>query len=288
MKQIKHLVLSLSAVVVAGSLLASCAKRNDTTVTDTTHVQDSTNHTAASQPQNVTIQPAEAGPDYKNAKLTIVSPREGQVIAKPQDSVMVVMQVSGMELAKPTEGDSTKGIAFSKQGQHVHVIVDDKPYMADYVNGQPFNVGVLAPGKHTLRAFPSRSWHESVKTAGAFATRTFYVGEGPAKGAKDTTGPNLKAALLTYSRPKGTYSKKDAEKLLLDFFVSNAKLGENDYKVKVAVDGKEVSTITDWKPYYLSGLSSGDHTVTLQLIDPKGNPVPGAFNNPTGKITVQQ
>src|SRR5204862_1172745 len=123
---------------------------------------------AAAPKQEVKIEPATGSPQYPDAKLTIVSPREGQVLKNAMDSVMVVMQVSGTKLEVPTGADSTRGIAYSKQGQHVHVIVDDKPYMADYKNGQPFNVGLLAPGMHTIRAFPSYSWHESIKSKNAF------------------------------------------------------------------------------------------------------------------------
>src|ERR1700733_7219231 len=156
MKKTFSVILAISL----GALLASCSKKAEETTVDTTqHIQ------------------VMAAPhfDYPDAKLVIVSPREGQILKNATDSVLVVMQVSGETLGVPTGADSTMGIAYSKQGQHVHIIVDDKPYMAYYKNGQPFNVGVLAPGMHTIRAFPSFSWHESIKSPNAFATRTFYV-----------------------------------------------------------------------------------------------------------------
>jgi hypothetical protein len=280
MKQLTSVNRIQIAFVALALFTAGCAKKADQNA-------QNPDSTATASKVEVKIVPADPSPVFPDARLEIVSPKEGQVLKNANDSVKVVMKVTGMDLAKPTDGDSTKGIAYSKQGQHVHVIIDSKPYMADYKNGEPFNVGVLAPGEHTIRAFPSRSWHESVKESGAFATRTFYVGSGPEKGATDSLAATLKAPMLTYSRPKGTYSADEGKKLLLDFFVSSAKLSPTDYKVAVAVDAFAIDTLTDWKPYYITGLTSGKHSISLQLLDAKGAPVSGMYNSPLGELTIQ-
>jgi hypothetical protein len=259
--------------------ISSCGKKTD----DTATTGDTSTTVTNTAPENITITPAEHGPDYAGAKIQIVSPREGQVLENANDSVFVVLNVTGMEIAKPTQGDSTKGLNYSKQGQHIHVIIDDKPYMANYVNGQPFNVGVLAPGAHTIRTFPSRSWHESVKVTAAFASRAFYVGSKP---ANDSLTSELKRPFITYSRPKGSYSASDSV-ILLDFFTSNLKMDSAGHKIKVSVDGKEIQTLSEWRPYYIKGLGKGEHTISLQLIDAQGNAVPGRFNNPSQKITIE-
>jgi hypothetical protein len=278
-KSVNQIQIALLAISL---ITASCAKKGEQNAQN-----PDTSATASVAKVEVKIIPADQSPAFPDAKLVIVSPKEGQIFKNASDSVKVVMKVTGMDLAKPTDGDSTKGIAYSKQGQHVHVIIDSKPYMADYKNGEPFNVGLLTPGEHTIRAFPSRSWHESVKEPAAFATRTFYVGSGLEKGATDSMAATLKAPMLTYSRPKGTYTADEGKKLLLDFFVSNAKLGANDYKVAVSVDAIAIDTLTDWKPYYITGLTTGKHSVSLQLLDAKGAPVPGKYNSPMGEITIQ-
>jgi hypothetical protein len=257
-------------IALLSTTLISCSKHQEQTAIDTTTVQ-------------VAVVPAPQR-TYPDASLAIVSPKEGETLKNPADSVKIVMQVSGTELGTHTDGDSTLGIAYSKQGQHVHVIVDAKPYMADYKNGEPFNIGVLAPGMHTIRAFPSFSWHESMKSPHAFATRTFYVGE---KKVDSTQMNNLNGPLLTYSRPKGTYAAGEDGKVLLDFFVSNATLDSNKYKVKVWVDTTAMPDIVKWQPYYITGLAKGDHTVKLQLIAPDGSVVPGSYNSPSGKITIE-
>ncbi len=254
-------------LLISAFALASCSKQGAQTSVDTT--------------RHVELVPAPSVP-YPDAKLAIVAPREGEVLKNPKDSVFIIMQVTGTELGTHTDADSTRGIAYSKQGQHVHVIVDEKPYMADYKNGQPFNIGVLPPGMHTVRAFPSFSWHESIKSPGAFATRTFFVGQE----TKASTGNNLNGPMLTYSRPKGSYTGTEDSSVLLDFYVSNATLDTNSYKVKVWIDGAAMPDIVKWQPYYIRGLSSGKHTVRLQLTAPDGSPVPGTYNSPVEEITI--
>ncbi|HEY3874662.1 MAG TPA: hypothetical protein VGM92_04245, partial [Candidatus Kapabacteria bacterium] len=231
--------------------VSSCTKRTEETSADTMHT--------------LMLVPAPHRA-YPNASLTIVEPREGQIL-KQGDSVRVVMEVAGATLGVHTDADSTLGIAYSKQGQHVHVIVDNKPYMANYKNGQPFDIGVLPAGVHTIRAFPSFSWHESIKSPHAFATRTFYVGA-----SKDTAlANNLNGPLLTYSRPKGTYMGQEDSAVLLDFYVSNATLGDSSYKVNVWIDSTKMPAILTWQPYFIKGLSKGKHHIKLELVAPNGS-----------------
>ncbi len=258
------------SVALLSTLLISCGKHEEQSSVDSTMSQ-------------LAIIPAPQRA-YPDVSLAIVSPKEGETLKNATDSVKIVMQVSGTDLGVPTNGDSTMGIAYSKQGQHVHVIVDSKPYMADYKNGEPFNIGVLAPGMHTIRAFPSFSWHESMKSQHAFATRTFYVGTASTDSSQMN---NLNGSLLTYSRPKGTYAAGENSKVLLDFFVSNATLDSNKYKVKVWVDTTAMPDIVKWQPYYITGLAKGDHTVKLQLVAPDGSVVPGTYNSPSGKLTIE-
>lgn len=264
----------LVGIAILSATLLSCSKQQEqTAAVDTTH------------PVSIVPAPARTYPD---ATLQIVAPRDGEVL-KANDSVRIVMQVSGTELGVHTDADSTLGIAYSKMGQHVHVIVDDKPYMADYKNGQPFNVGMLAPGMHTIRAFPSFSWHESIKAPHAFATRTFYVGSMPAANAASDSSSinNLNGPLLTYSRPKGAYMGGEDSSVLLDFYVSNTTLAPDGYKVKVWIDSTAIPDIVKWQPYFIQGLSKGKHAVKLQLVAPNGSVVPGPYNSPTGEISIE-
>ena len=103
-------------------------------------------------------------------------------------------------------------------------------------------------------------------------------------GAVDRSKP-----LLTYSRPKGEYKGPDADAIMIDFWLSNAKLqGDGgDYRVRYTVDGGEAKFIDKWEPIWLTGWTAGKHTVKLELLDKSGNLVDnGGYNSTSRDITV--
>jgi hypothetical protein len=103
-------------------------------------------------------------------------------------------------------------------------------------------------------------------------------------GAVDATKP-----LLTYSRPKGEYKGADADAIMIDFWLLNAKLqGDGgEYRVRYSVDGGEAKFLDKWAPIWLSGWSNGKHSVKVELVDKAGNVVDnGGYNSTTREITV--
>jgi hypothetical protein len=95
--------------------------------------------------------------------------------------------------------------------------------------------------------------------------------------------------LLTYSRPKGEYKGDDTNAIMIDFWLSNAKLkGDGgEYRVRYSVDGGEAKYIDKWAPIWLSGWTAGKHTVKLELVDASGAVVQnGTYNSTSRDITV--
>jgi len=207
-------------------------------------------------------------------------------------------------------------------GNHIHVILDNQPYEAYYNLDQEFELRNVADGDHTIRVFPSRPWHESYKDEGAFQMVKFTVKNGGAEANKPATTANgqqmsnansnanaappregkdmqnsvagaIDAAkpLLTYSRPKGEYKAAEADPVMIDFWLTNAKLkGDGgQYRVRYTVDGGEAKYIDKWAPTWLSGWTAGKHTIKLELVDEDGGLVDnGGYNSTTREITVSK
>lgn len=210
-------------------------------------------------------------------------------------------------------------------GNHIHVILDNQPYEAHYNLEQGFELRNVAEGKHTLRVFASRPWHESYKNNGSFQMTTFTVKGGgdatkptttatgqkmadakkpaaaspaasaaPAKEGKDMAASkggevDAKKPLLTYSRPKGEYKDKAADSIMIDFWLMNAKLkGDGgEYQVRYSVDGGAPQTIDKWEPIWLSGWVAGKHKIKLELVDKSGIVVDnGGYNSTEREISV--
>lgn len=233
---------------------------------------------------DVQIEQGDRSPAIEGARAIIARPADGAVVDSPE--VQAVVNAKNFETGIQTETERAKRIANSGNGQHFHLIVDNGPYMANYSAGEPFDLGSLDPGAHTLVAFPSRSYHESVKSDTSYDVVNFYVGE--------ETGEFMLTAdepAIIYSRPKGTYSGAAAERIMLDFYLHNVELSADGYRAKYTIrsDGDEVATITltEWAPAFVTGLSSGTYEVNLQLLDSDGNVVSGPFNDTTREIQVQ-
>ena len=205
--------------------------------------------------------------------LRIVAPRDGATIRR--GNVSLRLRLQGWELA-------------ADPGNHVHVIVDNEPYIAVRDVSEPLDLNALvqenlghelSEGTHVVRVFPSRGHHESVKQDGAFAMVTFHY-------RSQTEGFELDAdaPMLTFSRPKGCYPV--GERVLLDFYLSHAELAEDGLRVRYDLDGAIQGDITSWVPHYLENLPALEHTLQLQLVDAEGNPVPGPFNDTTRTFRV--
>lgn len=233
----------------------------------------------------VKIEPVPNSPAFPGAKARFASLKDGDVIENAD--VSVVVDVENYELGVQTDTERAKEIANSGKGQHAHIILDNDPYLADYEAGKPFEIGVLKEGPHTLVVFPSRSYHESVKSPEAADIVNFYVGKKEGDFMLDKTKPTI-----IYSRPKGKYEGKDAQKILLDFYLNNVTLSPDGYKAKYTIRKKgstgEVTSIilTDWTPAYVTGLTTGDYLVKLELLDKDGNVVEGPFNSTEREISV--
>jgi hypothetical protein len=211
--------------------------------------------------------------DGPTPTLRITAPRPNETIRR--GPVRVRVAVTNWPLEAP-------------QGRHLHLILDDEPYIAIRDVSQPLDLDALArqhlghelsEGTHVIRMFPSRAHHESVKDARAFSVVVFHYRRATAGFQLDATQP-----LLTYSRPKGC--NPVSERLLLDFFVSNATLAPDAHRVRWTLDGGLGGEITSWVPHWIEHLSEGEHRLQLTLVGPDGQPVPGPFNDTTRAFTV--
>lgn len=168
--------------------------------------------------------------------------------------------------------------------RHIHLILDNDPYIRVNDPTQPYVLENLAEGTHVLRAFPGWSTHESVKTEGAFAMLVFHVGN-----RTDTLHLDPRAPLLTYSRPKGEYNGAEADHVLLDFYVTNLPgepLSPAGHRVRYRIDGLATGEISSWVPHFIDHLADGEHHITLDLLGPDGQPVAGPFNHTERVIRV--
>ncbi len=275
----RNTILSLFSIFTVIALVAVGCKQNQEVTEDKAVVEE-----IQTEESKVEITVGERSPAFPDAKARFNKINNGDVLE--ESDVAVIVDVWNYELGIQTDTPRAKEIANSAKGQHAHIILDNDPYFANYEAGVPFNIGTLDEGPHTLVVFPSRSYHESVKSAGSVDIVNFYVGKEEGQFMLDESKPTI-----IYSRPKGKYEGQGAKKIMLDFYLINAELGD-EYKAKYTIrkneaDSEEYTiTMTEWGPAFVTGLTSGEYIITLELLDSDGNLVDGAFNSTQRSITV--
>jgi hypothetical protein len=252
--------------------LAGCAPADSPEVDDASSVVDEGGLLSSG---GLTLVPMTDSPSFEGAALELHGIDQGSNLEPGPTSMHFA--VTNYELGVQTPDAVGKGIANSGDGQHIHLILNNGPYSAHYEESVEVE---FTPGYYVMLAFLSRSYHESVKSPGAAVVTDFTVGGEPSAEV-DFTAPHL-----FYSRPKGTYKGADIERLMLDFYLVNADLSADGYKVRATINGNEF-LLTRWVPYLIEGLEPGTVTIQLELLDSAGNWVEGPFNRVTRTATLE-
>ena len=221
--------------------------------------------------QKVYLKKIEGSPAYEDSSLQI------KEIVKSGEKYNFSFDINNYELGIQTNKEFDYDLANSAKGQHIHFILNNGPYSAQY--DQNFNYE-LPDGNNVVLAFLSRSYHESVKNSDAYVLT--QIG--------DSNKINLESEFLFYSRPKGTYEGLDTEKLLLDFYLVNTKLSATGNKVKLTIKQGTFThqfLIDSWNAYYIEGLDKGDVTIKLELINNEGNLIETPFNPSERVVTLK-
>ena len=274
--------LALAALLALGSCSTSQPAETSTTGPadrNTALGAQKTTNAAAGEAQSkngITLTPFDDSPKFPTAQVRLNTPVAGSTVTSP---VPFSYDLTNFQLTKMTGSDHAMQMANSMKGQHIHLIIDDQPYIAKYETKFTQD---MAPGHHVVLSFLSRSYHESLKHLGAYDLRMVTVGTTPdtAKMAFD-----VKAPTLFYSRPKDKYEGNDAKKIMLDFYLVNTTLAPDGNKVRATINGTEFM-LTSWLPYMMEGLPAGQATIKLELVDSSGTMIPGPYNSVTRTITV--
>jgi hypothetical protein len=266
----------LAILAISAAFFASCGDSSNTE--EDTTLSDTAQTTTAAE---IALTEVPASPEFPGATISINSVKAEK---QGEDSTKISFEfgVKNYELKSQTADAANKQCNNSAQGQHIHFILDNNPYVALY---EPKHTATVANNtEHYLLIFLSRSYHESVKNKEAAAIYHFRIDE---KGKLQKL-EEPKTPMVFYSRPKGDYLGKDTANVLFDFYVWNANLG-NDYKVNAKItsgDAEKTVDITEWKPQFLQNLRMGKSSITLTLMDKDGKAVEGPMTNVTREFNL--
>ncbi len=283
MKHSFFTMVSLSALLLGFACTNSNSKSNAGS-SDSTKAKDSTAKTTSNTmlgdkigtKGDISIYVFQGSPDFPDATLSYNTPLSKGVSSGAK--VSFDFGVKNYELKQQTSGHDACNCNNSAKGQHIHLILNNQPYKPLY--STKFDTA-LKDGRYLAVSFLSRSFHESVKNKNAFQVATFDVGKVDAKPI------DLKSPMLVYSRPKGEYKGKDADIVLLDFYLINTDLSETGNKVAATINGEQFM-LSKWCAYAIKGLKVGKNTIKLELVDNEGKIIDGPYNTVERTITIKE
>ncbi len=266
--------------IIAAGILYSCdsEQKKETTTSDNQDekagilITDSSNSV---EKNGIRLSLLSALPDFPDAKLTMSSPEPNKKLKAGK--TYFVYDVVNFELGKQTDTGSCGNCSNSEEGQHIHFILNNEPYVPLY---KPEHTQDLTEGSYIVLSFLSRSYHIGIKQPDAYVLRKINIGK-----SNDLDKTDLDAPHMFYSRPKGEYTGDGAEKIVLDFYLVNGDLSSDGNKVIATIDGTEF-TLEQWAPYLIEGLDDGEHSIKLELVDKDNKPIESPFNPVTRTITV--
>jgi hypothetical protein len=242
-----------------------------------------------------------SSPAFARSSIAFVTPRD---LAQHDDSAVEVrLQIKNYAIGAAKPGGPVP---------HAHLIVDNEPALEIDDASVSWALGGLSPGPHVLRAVLCRPWHEVVKAPRAFAMVRLWIGPrlpGKAgRAAEAAVWPNPRKPILTYVLPIGVPSKAlviarieqdgaqakepdpsspvGANRPVVDFYLSNARVGRRGDKVRIVLDRRELPLVTEWKPQSLRR-AHGTHRIVMDLLNRKGLRVTNAINETARVFTIE-
>lgn len=267
----KYLTCCLVLICLISCQKSSTSAEGDQTQAKSTPATEETKPSSVMSSGGYTLSPFSPSESFEDAEIKSYDYQEGKFNFEVAEGDYV--------LGAQTADAGTKMCANSAKGQHIHLIIDNKPYAAKYTSEFEYD---LEDGEHMLLAFLSRSYHESIKTQKAHVAEMITV-----KNKSIVSRETITEPMLFYSRPKGTYvGLQNIEKVMLDFYVINAELGKDAF-VRMTVNNRSKFFLEDWQPYYIEGLGVGEHSITLSLLDQNQKPISSPYLPVTREFTLR-
>ncbi|MDL5054453.1 hypothetical protein QQ056_12980 [Oscillatoria laete-virens NRMC-F 0139] len=235
------------SIVMAGLLLTGCGDESGPKYTEQTQAGTAGSAVTDSRPAS-------------NARLRILRPANE-----------AVLETTRADIFFQTENFEIGG------GNAIMVSLDNQPPRKHAVRNAPYVITGLSEGGHTVIAWLVGPDGLTVNSPHAKVSVHFYVKR---KDFQNFLGSNETS--VSINQPRGTYDGPRADQVMLDFKISNAPAG---YLARYSVAGR-TATVTSDAPVNLGILPAGSHTLTLEVLDAQGNPLPGSFAKAQSSFVV--
>lgn len=211
-------------------------------------------------------EPMETKPAIVIAGKTILeSPKSNQIF--DQNEVEIFIR---------TEGGNT-----DPAQNRFHIFLDRGGPMLHEDERRPLILKNLSDGGHIVRVVAIQANGQAYPLPDSYAAARFFIKKKDLKNFED-----LRKPYITVNLPSNDIAAPDEQgRICMDFLVHNAKLSEDGYQLRYRLDQFEAILNND-QPVYWNDVSTGRHTLTVELLEPSGNPALGLLSKVQRKFEV--
>jgi hypothetical protein len=135
----------------------------------------------------------------------------------------------------------------------------------------------IEKGDNYFFCYLSRSYDLSVKNKNA--SFLFKINADSSGCFSET---ELSDTVIAILQPRGSFSPHQGEDILFDFFLKNISLRDGDY-ISLKIDEVEFK-LTKWLPFWIKGLKSGDHKISIEFRTKNNKSIKGIMPNQLSTI----
>lgn len=188
--------------------------------------------------------------------------------------------INKFNLGERTTLEKETGLNIQEGGQYLVTVGNDfkvkKSFAAQVIQE-------LQKGENYLLAYLCRSYKISVKNRKSSVFLKFTTDDAHGK-----VKQKVSESFVHLNTPRNGDFYTQTQKVLLDFYLLNLQIGDQGNYLKVTVDQHEFN-INKWKAYSISGLSLGEHKITVQAYNKNNEKITGKLLKPiTVSFTVNE
>ena len=175
-----------------------------------------------------------------------------------------------------------KNVEVTPDGYQIVVILGEK--MRQVINHplRPATFRDLDPGTYLLRAFITDRHGKIVRSPKAIITSVVHFKK------KDPSSLNvnqLNQPMLIVASPYGVFSHEQGRLILFDFVILNFRLGDRGTRLRYTI-GDQSGYLLQSSPMLLTNLQTGEHTLTVKVVDQNDRPLPYPYLHAECKFTI--
>ena len=167
-------------------------------------------------------------------------------------------------------------------GPHLVAQLDDGT--PQRITQTSFSLPELSPGSHRLTVYAAKPWGEAVKAPGALQQIRLHR---TAANPLQQPAPGSPQLLLSSPPAQAAGQPLLFDWLLLDAPLQHLREGDERWRLRLTLNGDSV-LLDRLTPLWLRGWRGGSNALSLELVDPHGDPLNPPFNALVREVQLQE